>query len=63
MTEEIKKQIQAVRATGRANMLDINSVQRIAYELEFYELVNYMSEHRFEYFQSVITGSTNTKTD
>lgn len=63
MTEEIKKQIQAVRATGRANMLDINSVQRIAYELEFYELVTYISEHRSGYFQFIMTGSTNTKTD
>ena len=38
MTEKIKEQILAVRATGRTNMFDTNMVQVIANEMKFYEL-------------------------
>lgn len=39
MTEKIRQQILAVRATGRTNMFDIHVVQRIAHEMRLYELV------------------------
>ena len=39
MTEKIKEQILAVRATGRTNMFDTNMVQVIANEMKFYEIV------------------------
>lgn len=56
MTNKIQEQILAVRATGRANMFDIHAVQRIAYEMQLYELVIFMEEHRSEYVRFILTG-------
>jgi hypothetical protein len=56
MSETVKKQILAVRDTGRTNMFDIHAVQRIAYDMEFYELVTYLEEHRREYTHFILTG-------
>lgn len=58
MTEVVRKQIMAVRATGEANMLDISLVQVIANRMGFYELVIYLEEHKREYASFIITGST-----
>lgn len=59
MNERIKEQILAVRDTGKTNMLDVNMVQKIAFELNFHELVDYIAEHRKEYAQFIFTGKTN----
>ena len=59
MSETIREQILAVRATGLTNMFDINAVQRIAFDVGYYELVNYLEEHRKEYVQFILTGKTN----
>ncbi|CAB1255235.1 conserved protein of unknown function [Ruminococcaceae bacterium BL-6] len=56
MTEKIRQQILAVRDTGLTNMFDIHAVQRIAYDMEFYELVTYLEEHRREYAHFILTG-------
>ena len=56
MSEKIKAQIHAIRATGKTNMFDIPVVQRLAYEIEFYELVTYLEDHRQEYVQFILTG-------
>lgn len=56
MTEKIKQQILAVRDTGLTNMFDVKMVQRIAYDMEFYELVTYLEEHRREYAHFILTG-------
>ncbi len=56
MTEKLKEQILAIRDTGRTNMLDINMVQMIAFEMEFYQLVDFIEEHRTEYVQFIMTG-------
>jgi len=56
MTEKIKKQILAVRDTGLTNMFDANAVQRIAYDMGFFELVVYLEEHRREYVHFIFTG-------
>lgn len=56
MENIVKKQILAIRDTGQINMLDINAVQRIAFELDFYELVDYIEENRKEYAQFIFTG-------
>jgi len=56
MTEKIRQQILAVRATGRTNMFDIHVVQRIAYEMQLYELVIFLEEHRSEYVRFILTG-------
>lgn len=56
MTETIRKQILAVRATGETNMLDVNAVQVIANREHFYELVIYLEDHRKEYANFILTG-------
>ena len=40
MTDKIREQILEVRKAGRTNMFDIPTVQYIAYEMQFYELVH-----------------------
>ena len=56
MAEKICQQILAVRATGRTNMFDIHVVQRIAHEMQLYELVIFLEEHRSEYVHFILTG-------
>lgn len=56
MTELIREQILAVRATGRTNMFDLSAVQRIAFDSGYYELVNYLEEQRQEYARFILTG-------
>ena len=56
MTETIKEQILAIRDTGLTNMFDVNMVQHLAYERDFYELVVYLEENREEYVHFILTG-------
>lgn len=56
MTEQIKEQILAIRQTGITNMFDTQTVQRLADEMRFYELVVYLEEHRKEYTHFILTG-------
>ena len=56
MTEKIKEQILAIRDTSLTNMFDVNAVQRLAYERDFYEPVVYLEENRKEYMQFILTG-------
>ncbi len=56
MTETIKEQILAIRDTGLTNMFDTNTVQRLAYERDFYELVVFIEEHSKEYVNFILTG-------
>lgn len=56
MTEAIKDQILAIRNTGLTNMFNVNAVQRLAYERDFYELVVYLEENRKEYVHFILTG-------
>lgn len=59
MTEQIKEQILAIRKTGITNMFDIHTIQRLADEMGFYELVIYLEEHRNEYTHFILTGEEN----
>ena len=56
MTEKIKEQIIAIRDTGLTNMFDTNTVQRLAYEHGFYELVVFIEENRKEYVHFILYG-------
>ena len=56
MSETVKKQILAIRDTGLTNMFEVRTVQRIANDREFYELVVYLEEHRREYAHFILTG-------
>jgi len=56
MSETVKKQILAIRDTGRTNMFDVHMVQRLANDMGFYELIVYLEEHRCEYAHFILTG-------
>ena len=56
MTEKIREQIIAIQKTGRTNMFDTKTVQVIAHEMEFYELVIFIEDHKKEYAQFILTG-------
>ncbi len=56
MTEKIREQILAIRDTGLTNMFDVATVQRLAYERGFCELVCYLEDHRSEYARFIMTG-------
>ena len=56
MDKKVKEQILAVRNEGTANMFDINAVLRVAYEQEYYELVEWLQENRRAYIQYILTG-------
>lgn len=56
MTDKVREQILAVRATGRTNMFDTNAVQVIADEMHFYDLVVFIEEHRDKYAHFILTG-------
>ena len=48
----------AVRATGKCNMFSVNEVQRVAYDMDFYELVNFIEDDRKAYSRFILTGKT-----
>ena len=56
MTDKIKEQIIAIRDTGLTNMFDVNTVQRIAHEMEFYELVIFLDEEKAKYVKFILNG-------
>ena len=56
MSEAVKEQILAIRDTGLTNMFDVRTVQRIANDMQFYEPVVYLEEHRREYAHFILTG-------
>lgn len=60
---KIRKQILALRDTGRTNMFDTNAVQVIANEMHFYELVIFIEEHKKEYGNFILTGDLPGLTD
>ena len=56
MSEQIKEQILKVRDTGLTNMFDTIAVQRIAFEMELYELVSFIEEYKKAYVHFILTG-------
>ena len=56
MAEKVKEKILAVRDTGRTNMLDSNMVQIIANEMNFFELVIFIEEHKEDYVNFIFKG-------
>lgn len=56
MPDKVKDQILAIRRTGLTNMLDVNMVQRIAFEMNFHELVCYLEDHRKDYVHFIFYG-------
>ncbi|WMJ87782.1 DUF5049 domain-containing protein [Anaerocolumna sp. MB42-C2] len=61
MNEKLKEQILTIRNSGITNMFDIERVQSIANELDFYELVVYLLDHREDYSHFILTGKATEK--
>jgi hypothetical protein len=57
MDKKVKEQILAIRDTGLTNMFDLNMVQRLAFERNYFALVNYLEENRKEYVHFILYGS------
>ena len=55
MNEKVKEQLLAVRKTGLTNMFDLNAVQRIAYDMDFFELVDFIEENKAAYVRFILT--------
>lgn len=58
MSDTIREQILAIRDTGLTNMFDVQTVQRLAFDRGYYELVCYLGEHRSEYAHFILTGES-----
>ena len=56
MNDLIKEQILKVRDTGLTNMFDTIAVQRIAFEMELYELVTFIEDNKKAYVHFILTG-------
>ena len=56
MNDKIKEQILTIRDTGLTNMFDVIAVQRIAFEMDFYELVDFIETDRKAYVDFIIYG-------
>ena len=56
MNEKVFAQIMDIRDSGRVNMFDVPGVQRIAFEIGFYELVCFIEEDRAAYVRFILTG-------
>lgn len=54
--EQILEQLEKVRQSGRINMCDAIGVQRIAYEMDLYQLVVFIEENRESYSTLILTG-------
>lgn len=56
VTDTIMEQILAIRDTGLTNMFAVNTVQRLAYEQNFFELVMFIEEEPAAYVKFIMTG-------
>ena len=56
MSSKVKEQILAIRSTGLTNMFDTRAVQRIAHEMNFFELVVFLEENKAAYARFILTG-------
>lgn len=56
MTDKIKNQILAVRATGAVNMFDLHRVSELCDVLGFDELQDYIIKNKTDYFNFILTG-------
>lgn len=56
MDSKVKEQILTVRDTRLTNMFDTHTVQRIAHEMNFFELVVFLEEHKDKYVRFILTG-------
>lgn len=63
ITDTIFEQVMEIRREGKHNMLETKTVQREAYENEFYELVLLIKENRKAYCNFILRGERDAETD
>lgn len=56
ITDIVYEQIMVIRLSGKVNMLDITSVQRLAFEQDSYELVDFIENNRRLYSEFILKG-------
>ena len=56
MNEKVFAQIMDICDSGQVNMFDVPGVQRMAFEMGFYELVCFIEEDRAAYVRFILTG-------
>ena len=56
MNEKIFAQIIDIRDSGQVNMFDVSGVQRMAFEMGFYELVYFIEEDWAAYVRFILMG-------
>lgn len=56
MTDKVREQILKVRETGKTNMFDIYTVQRIGLKMRLYDMVIFIEENRDEYVNFILHG-------
>lgn len=56
MDEKVKGQILTIRETGLTNMFDIRNVQKIACNMEFWELIFFIDDNKDKYTRFILTG-------
>lgn len=56
MDAKVKEQILAIRDTGAVNMLDIKGVERLAYEMNCFDLVLFIEENKKKYINFIFFG-------
>ena len=61
MTDKVREQILKVRETGKTNMFDIYTVQRIGLKMGFYEMVIFIEENKGEYVNFILHGDEKSR--
>lgn len=56
MNDKVRDQILVIRATGKTNMFDFTFVQRLAFEMGFFELLDFIETSRKSYAHFILTG-------
>ena len=56
VTDTIMDQILAIRDTGLTNMFAVNTVQRLAYDCNYFELVMFIENEPAAYVKFIMTG-------
>ena len=56
MTQTVFDQLLSIRDGGTINMLDVNGVQRLAFDNGYYELVCYIEDDKSRYFRFILSG-------
>ena len=57
VSSKVKEQILAVRDTGLVNMFDVNGVQCVAFDNDYYELVCFIEENKKDYVNFILHGA------